>query len=109
MAQKRLRRDTYLPESPGPRLAPEKFTNKHSTLCLAISEVAAPESPADGRRMNRFTEHENRSPKDIVNAESKSVESSYPRKAFLADEVLLRGKWKVEILCAMRTGPVRLG
>ena len=31
------------------------------------------------------------------------------RRATLTTEVLFRGKWKLQILCAMRSGPVRLG
>ncbi|MGF7183159.1 winged helix-turn-helix transcriptional regulator [Tunturiibacter psychrotolerans] len=35
--------------------------------------------------------------------------SRYVRRANLTAEVLFRGKWKLQILCAMRSGPVRLG
>ena len=31
------------------------------------------------------------------------------RRASLATNVLFQGKWKVQILCAMRSGPIRLG
>ena len=37
------------------------------------------------------------------------LEGSCARCANLAIEVLLQGKWRVHILCAMRSGPVRLG
>jgi DNA-binding HxlR family transcriptional regulator len=37
------------------------------------------------------------------------VDAGYVRSANLAFEVLLQGKWRVHILCAMRSGPVRLG
>lgn len=33
----------------------------------------------------------------------------YARRASHACETLLQGKWRVQILCAMRVGPVRLG
>ncbi len=36
-------------------------------------------------------------------------ENAYVRLTSLACEVLLQGKWRVQILCAMRAGPVRLG
>jgi len=36
-------------------------------------------------------------------------DSRYARRATLTAEVLFRGKWKLQILCAMRSGPVRLG
>ena len=35
--------------------------------------------------------------------------SRYVRRATLTAEVLFQGKWKLQILCAMRSGPVRLG
>jgi DNA-binding HxlR family transcriptional regulator len=49
-----------------------------------------------------------------MNAESENRidpnhEASCARCANLAIEVLLQGKWRVHILCAMRSGPVRLG
>ena len=49
-----------------------------------------------------------------MNAESGSRidpnhEASCARCANLAIEVLLQGKWRVHILCAMGSGPVRLG
>jgi hypothetical protein len=37
------------------------------------------------------------------------VDARYVRSANLAFEVLFQGKWRVHILCAMRSGPVRLG
>ena len=37
------------------------------------------------------------------------LEASCARCANLAIEILLQGKWRVHILCAMRSGPVRLG
>jgi len=36
-------------------------------------------------------------------------EQAYVRRATLAHDTLLQGKWRVQILCAMRMGPVRLG
>ena len=36
-------------------------------------------------------------------------EQAYARRASLACDTLLRGKWRIQILCAMRIGPVRLG
>lgn len=36
-------------------------------------------------------------------------EQAYVRRASLACDTLLQGKWRIQILCAMRTGPVRLG
>jgi DNA-binding HxlR family transcriptional regulator len=36
-------------------------------------------------------------------------DAAYARRASLATDVLFQGKWKVQILCAMRSGPVRLG
>jgi len=38
-----------------------------------------------------------------------SSEQAYVRRASLACDILLQGKWRVQILCAMRIGPVRLG
>ena len=40
---------------------------------------------------------------------SENEASRYARRATLSAEVLFRGKWKLQILCAMRSGPVRLG
>lgn len=37
------------------------------------------------------------------------LEANGARCANLAIEVLLQGKWRVHILCAMRLGPIRLG
>jgi len=37
------------------------------------------------------------------------LEENCVRCANLATEVLLQGKWRLHILCAMRSGPVRLG
>ena len=36
-------------------------------------------------------------------------DAAYARHARLTTDVLLQGKWRIEILCAMRRGPVRLG
>lgn len=36
-------------------------------------------------------------------------EQAYVRRASLACGTLLQGKWRVQILCAMRIGPIRLG
>jgi DNA-binding HxlR family transcriptional regulator len=50
-----------------------------------------------------------------MNRESKhnpgvhNFDTAYARRARLTTEVLLQGKWRIEILCAMRQGPVRLG
>jgi DNA-binding HxlR family transcriptional regulator len=38
-----------------------------------------------------------------------SVDTRYAQSASHTSAVLFRGKWRVEILCAMRTGPVRVG
>jgi DNA-binding HxlR family transcriptional regulator len=38
-----------------------------------------------------------------------NFDTAYARRARLTIEVLLQGKWRIEILCAMRRGPVRLG
>ncbi len=46
---------------------------------------------------------------DITNADSEIRGNAYSRLTSLAEEVLLAGKWKIQILCAMRAGPVRLG
>ena len=40
---------------------------------------------------------------------AESAASRYVRRATLTAEVLFQGKWKLHILCAMRSGPVRLG
>ena len=40
---------------------------------------------------------------------AENAASRYVRRATLTAEVLFQGKWKVQILCAMRSGPVRLG
>ena len=42
-------------------------------------------------------------------SEAEKEASRYVRRATLTAEVLFRGKWKLQILCAMRFGPVRLG
>lgn len=34
---------------------------------------------------------------------------SYIKRVFISWEVLLQGKWRIHILCAVRSGPVRLG
>jgi DNA-binding HxlR family transcriptional regulator len=36
-------------------------------------------------------------------------DKAYIRRVSLSCEILLQGKWRVHILCAMRSGPVRLG
>lgn len=41
--------------------------------------------------------------------EVRKRDAAYARRASLATEVLFQGKWKVQIVCAMRSGPVRLG
>jgi DNA-binding HxlR family transcriptional regulator len=57
---------------------------------------------ADGRRDEKMNgERENRI--------DPHLEANCARCASLAIEVLLQGKWRVHILCAMRSGPVRLG
>ena len=38
-----------------------------------------------------------------------SVDTKYARNATFAVAVLLQSKWRVQILCAIRSGPVRLG
>jgi len=38
-----------------------------------------------------------------------NMDAGYVRRASLASEVLLQGKWRVQILCAMRSGPIRIG
>jgi len=38
-----------------------------------------------------------------------SLDTRYIRNATLAVGVLFQGKWRVQILCAMRSKPVRLG
>jgi hypothetical protein len=38
-----------------------------------------------------------------------NLDTGYVRRATLANDVLFQGKWKVQILCAMRSGPSRLG
>ena len=42
-------------------------------------------------------------------SEAEKEASRYVRRATLTAEVLFRGKWKLQILCAMRSGSVRLG
>jgi DNA-binding HxlR family transcriptional regulator len=44
-----------------------------------------------------------------ADARKEISEQAYVRRASLACDTLLRGKWRVQILCAMRIGPVRLG
>lgn len=36
-------------------------------------------------------------------------EGVYIRRAQLTFDILLQGKWRIQILCALRRGPVRLG
>ena len=38
-----------------------------------------------------------------------TLDSGYARLVSLTLEVLFQGKWRVQILCAMQSGPVRLG
>src|SRR5665213_187634 len=38
-----------------------------------------------------------------------NIDSGYARRAKLVFEVLFQGKWKIQILCVMRSGPIRLG
>ncbi len=38
-----------------------------------------------------------------------SIDTRYAHSASSTAAVLFQGKWRVEILCAMRSGPVRLG
>ncbi|ADV83662.1 winged helix-turn-helix transcriptional regulator [Terriglobus saanensis] len=37
------------------------------------------------------------------------LDAGYVHRANLAFEVLFQGKWRIQILCAMRSGPIRLG
>ena len=39
----------------------------------------------------------------------RNLDAAYARRAALATDVLFQGKWKIQILCAMRSGPIRLG
>lgn len=39
----------------------------------------------------------------------KNIDTRYARSASSAAAVLFQAKWRVEILCAMRSGPVRVG
>jgi DNA-binding HxlR family transcriptional regulator len=39
----------------------------------------------------------------------KGSDTKYVRSAAFTVDVLFQGKWKVQILCALRSGPVRLG
>jgi DNA-binding HxlR family transcriptional regulator len=48
-------------------------------------------------------------PRSIDQRGTRISDAGYARRASLAFELLFQGKWKVEILCAMRSGPVRLG
>lgn len=38
-----------------------------------------------------------------------SKEAAYVRRAQLTFNVLMQGKWRIQILCALRHGPIRLG
>jgi DNA-binding HxlR family transcriptional regulator len=40
---------------------------------------------------------------------ARSIDTRYVKSASRTAAVLLQGKWRVEILCAMRSGPVRVG
>jgi DNA-binding HxlR family transcriptional regulator len=40
---------------------------------------------------------------------SSGIDSSYAETASRAAAMLFQGKWRVEIICAMRLGPVRVG
>ena len=40
---------------------------------------------------------------------ARSVDTRYIHNARCSASVLFQGKWKLEILCAMRAGPVRVG
>ncbi|NYF90409.1 winged helix-turn-helix transcriptional regulator [Tunturiibacter empetritectus] len=55
------------------------------------------------RKPNRMQ----RDPNQRVGAQN--VDSGYNRRASLSIDVLFQSKWRVQILCAMRPGPVRLG
>ncbi|MFC6645523.1 winged helix-turn-helix transcriptional regulator [Granulicella cerasi] len=35
--------------------------------------------------------------------------AAYVRRAQLMSDILLQGKWRIQILCALREGPVRIG
>ena len=48
-------------------------------------------------------------PSEAANSGKRTAEQAYVRRASLACDTLLQGKWRVQILCAMRVGPVRLG
>lgn len=43
------------------------------------------------------------------NSSQKSIDSKYARNAEVTASVLFDKKWKVQVLCAIRNGPVRLG
>jgi DNA-binding HxlR family transcriptional regulator len=40
---------------------------------------------------------------------TQNLDAGFVRRASLTVDVLLQGKWRVEILCAFRSGPIRLG
>lgn len=43
------------------------------------------------------------------NVGAQKLDAGYLRRASLTNEVLFHGKWKLQILYAMRSGPIRLG
>ncbi len=43
------------------------------------------------------------------NGRTRKLDAGYLRRAALTNEVLFHGKWKLQILFAMRSGPIRLG
>lgn len=41
--------------------------------------------------------------------QTRRYDEAYVRRAAFAVEVLLQGKWRIQILCALGAGPIRLG
>jgi hypothetical protein len=58
------------------------------------------------RPVSGTSKHEHR---ERTQSRVQNFDTAYARRAHLTTEVLLQGRWRIEILCALRQGPVRLG
>lgn len=81
------------------------FDSKDEIISESLQRVSMPESPG----LKSMLRVRQRQPNSGAGLRKETTEQAYVRRASLAYDTLLQGKWRVQILCAMRIGPVRLG
>jgi DNA-binding HxlR family transcriptional regulator len=108
---RRYAQETQVSGSPSPRPLLAKPCHSCSDLPESGKQAVRQQRLSDGDEIgidpSRVAQDTNRG--GITNADIESRGNAYSQLTSLAGEVLLAGKWKIQILCAMRTGPIRLG